>query len=136
MADLAILAAGPQWTGYYWYTIFNATYTILEVFLPLIAYSVSWTDSNLKEKGIVWKELTDGGLLGTFMIGAIGIVILGGPLTIYFLIALFAEGIFQAGMGFFGGWAMSGIVFFNIFLSYWEELVFLIVASGVTIVSG
>jgi hypothetical protein len=66
------------------------------------------------------------------MIGAYGILFWGGPLLVLFFISLGYWGVFDV-MGFFGFWALCGMIFFNIGLSYWEELVFLVVASLVTI---
>ena len=43
-ADLAILVMGPNWTGYYVFTIFNFLYAVGIFTTSLVAFEMTWAD--------------------------------------------------------------------------------------------
>ncbi len=71
-ADKVILMMGPNWTGFYVFTIFNFLQSVGIFTNTWVAYEVTFSDpvKLLADYGVIWSEALGDTLFTYFMSGA------------------------------------------------------------------
>lgn len=117
MADIAILAAGPNDLAYYIWGGFSTLYAITIPSLIFGNYDShfgsSW-DKTVEDSNVAWFDLylVPDDVKTNMTAGAWATVVFMAPMALWFLLGLFWEGAFSTGMSIIGTISWIGMVFF------------------------
>ena len=126
MADIAILAAGPNDLAYYIWGGFSTLYAIS---IPTLIFGVydtkfgeTWEETFEKEN-VAWLDLylVPDDVKTNMTAGAWATIIFMAPMALWFLLGLFWEGAFASGMSIIGTISWVGIISFAWIGSYVDD---------------
>ena len=127
MADIAILAAGPNDLAYYFWGGFSTLYAISIPSLMFGVYSNyfgSGWEKTVADKDVAFYDqfLTPGDVESRLTSGAYSAILFMAPMALWFILGLFWEGAFTSGMSIIGTISFIGMVFFAWVGSYLDDL--------------
>ena len=141
MADIWILAAGPNTGAFYIWSGFSAIYTIVFPLMTNLIYDSYFVSSGTHQEAVLETiekhrvvflgQITDpDGMKTNLTSHAYTAVFFMGPLALWMILSIFTDGVFSNGMAFFGTLSWTGMTFWVWVASYIDDLIWLLSYSS------